>query len=72
MSVKDLLDLSGKVAVVTGGGRGIGAETARALARCGARVAIGDLDLQAAEQTAAGLPGDAVGLSGGWGRSTSW
>ena len=54
--------LSGKVAVVTGGGRGIGAETARALARCGARVAIGDLDLQAAEQTAAGLPGDAVGL----------
>jgi NAD(P)-dependent dehydrogenase (short-subunit alcohol dehydrogenase family) len=52
--------LSGKVAVVTGGGRGIGAETARALARCGARVAIGDVDLQAAEQTAAGLPGGAV------------
>jgi NAD(P)-dependent dehydrogenase (short-subunit alcohol dehydrogenase family) len=52
--------LSGKVAVVTGGGRGIGAETARALARCGARVAIGDIDLQAAEQTAAGLPGVAV------------
>jgi NAD(P)-dependent dehydrogenase (short-subunit alcohol dehydrogenase family) len=54
--------LGGRVAVVTGGGRGIGAETARALARAGARVAIGDVDLQAAEQTAAGLPGDAVGL----------
>jgi NAD(P)-dependent dehydrogenase (short-subunit alcohol dehydrogenase family) len=54
--------LKGKVAVVTGGGRGIGAETARALARCGARLAIGDLDLQAAEQVAAGLPGDAVAL----------
>jgi len=54
--------LSGKVAVVTGGGRGIGAETARALARAGARVAIGDVDQQAADQTAAGLPGDAIAL----------
>lgn len=48
--------LDGRVAVVTGGGRGIGAETARALARVGAKVAIGDLDLGAAEQIAAGLP----------------
>ncbi len=54
--------LNGKVAVVTGGGRGIGAETALALARAGARVAIGDVDLQAAEQTAAGLPGEALAL----------
>ena len=44
--------------MVTGGGRGIGAETARALSRCGAAVAIGDVDLQAAEQVVAGLPGD--------------
>jgi NAD(P)-dependent dehydrogenase (short-subunit alcohol dehydrogenase family) len=54
--------LAGRVAVVTGGGRGIGAEIARALARAGAKVAIGDVDTQAAEQTAAGLPGEALGL----------
>jgi len=54
--------LDGKVAVVTGGGRGIGAEIARSLARVGARVAIGDVDVQAAEQTAAGLPGEALAL----------
>ena len=45
-------DLSGKVAFVTGGARGIGAATARAIAGRGARVAIGDLDLELAERTA--------------------
>jgi NAD(P)-dependent dehydrogenase (short-subunit alcohol dehydrogenase family) len=38
-----MLDLSGKVAIVTGGGRGIGREHALALARAGARVVINDL-----------------------------
>ena len=33
-------DLAGRVAVVTGGSRGIGAETARALGACGAAVAV--------------------------------
>ena len=40
MSVRDLLDLSGKVAVVTGGSRGIGLQMAAALGEMGARVAL--------------------------------
>jgi NADP-dependent 3-hydroxy acid dehydrogenase YdfG len=47
--------LSGKVVVITGGGRGIGAATARALVVKGAKVAIGDVDLETAERTAAEL-----------------
>jgi NAD(P)-dependent dehydrogenase (short-subunit alcohol dehydrogenase family) len=54
--------LAGKVVVVTGGGRGIGAATASALARQGALVAIGDLDLDVAKQTADGIGGDAIAL----------
>lgn len=40
MSLKRLLDLSGKVAVVTGGSRGLGLQMAEALGEMGARVAI--------------------------------
>jgi NAD(P)-dependent dehydrogenase (short-subunit alcohol dehydrogenase family) len=54
--------LSGKVVVVTGGGRGIGQALARALSREGARLAIADLDAVAAERAAAELGGDAIGL----------
>jgi NAD(P)-dependent dehydrogenase (short-subunit alcohol dehydrogenase family) len=52
--------LSGKVVVITGGGRGIGAATARALVARGARVAIGDVDLETAERTAAELGGGTI------------
>jgi NAD(P)-dependent dehydrogenase (short-subunit alcohol dehydrogenase family) len=40
MSVRNLLDLSGKVAVVTGGSRGIGLQMATGLGEMGAKVAI--------------------------------
>src|SRR5215468_1190008 len=44
--------LAGKVAVVTAGGAGIGAATARRLAREGARVVVADLSGRRAEAVA--------------------
>jgi NAD(P)-dependent dehydrogenase (short-subunit alcohol dehydrogenase family) len=54
--------LHGRVAVVTGGGRGIGKALALALTSEGCRVAIGDVDSAAAEAAAAELGGDTIGL----------
>ena len=50
--------LRGKVVAITGGAQGIGARTAEALVREGARVAIGDLDQARAEKTAGEIGGD--------------
>src|SRR6476646_9261456 len=57
------LDLHGRVALVTGAARGIGLETARALERRGAKVALVDLDASAAEAAAATIAPDALGLA---------
>jgi 3-oxoacyl-[acyl-carrier protein] reductase len=51
-------ELDGKVALVTGAGRGIGAEVARKLSAAGARVVISDIDADAAAEAAEGLDGD--------------
>lgn len=48
-------DIADRVAVVTGGAKGIGAGISRALAEAGARVAVVDLDLEAASQLVAEL-----------------
>jgi NADP-dependent 3-hydroxy acid dehydrogenase YdfG len=55
--------LAGKVVAITGGARGIGSATAAALVRKGAKVAIGDIDIELAEQTAAELGGGTLALS---------
>ncbi|MDA8345449.1 MAG: SDR family NAD(P)-dependent oxidoreductase [Thermaerobacter sp.] len=55
-----------RVALVTGGGRGIGAETAKVLAAGGAAVAVTDMDLGPAQETAAEIRaagGRAIGIA---------
>lgn len=59
---KQRRSLNGKVVAITGGAQGIGKATATALVRKGCRVAIGDIDLKLAEETAAGLGGGTVAL----------
>ena len=52
---KERHSLHGKVVAITGGARGIGRATATTLVRKGCRVALGDIDLELAEQTAEAL-----------------
>ncbi len=55
MSVLDLFNLTGQVAIVTGGARGLGRQMALALAEAGADVAICDLLEEDGQRTAAEL-----------------
>lgn len=56
-SIQQIMDLSGKAAIVTGGAKGIGRGIAYRLAEAGAKVLIADLDAEMASQTARELSG---------------
>jgi hypothetical protein len=62
------VELPGKVAIVTGGGGGIGGAIAQRLVAEGARVVVADIDAGSAEQVAASInqpsPGTAVAAAG--------
>ncbi len=54
------MNIHGQTAIVTGGGSGLGAATARALAEKGAKVAIFDINLEAAQTVAGEIGGLAL------------
>ncbi|MBQ8440690.1 MAG: SDR family oxidoreductase [Clostridia bacterium] len=56
------IDLSGKVAVITGAGGILMSEFARALAECGAKVALLDINAEAAEAVAASIGENALAV----------
>ena len=56
-SVRDAFDLTGRVALVTGAGSGIGRTTAEVLAGAGAIVVCADINVTGAEETAHGVQG---------------
>lgn len=57
-----MLDVSGQVALVTGGASGIGRETARCLAELGAEVVLADCNKKGADQVAREIAGGASAL----------
>jgi NADP-dependent 3-hydroxy acid dehydrogenase YdfG len=58
----DTEPVAGKIVAITGAARGIGRATAEALARRGARVAVGDLDRALAEGAATAIGGGTIAL----------
>lgn len=54
-TIAELLDLTGKSAIVTGGAKGIGSGICHRLAEAGASVVVADIDFPAAEATAQSL-----------------
>ncbi|MBI1244883.1 MAG: SDR family NAD(P)-dependent oxidoreductase [Alphaproteobacteria bacterium] len=53
------MDIKGEAAIVTGGGSGLGEGTARALAKAGAKVAVVDVNIEAARRVAGEIGGTA-------------
>ncbi len=61
-SASDWIDLSGKVAHVTGGAKGIGKGISTALSMAGAKVMVSDVNLEGAKETADEIGGSAMAL----------
>ncbi|ADG97200.1 short-chain dehydrogenase/reductase SDR [Segniliparus rotundus DSM 44985] len=59
---RNLRNLRGKVVLITGGAQGIGRKTAEAFVAQGAKVAIGDLDVDLAKKAADEIGGDVLAL----------
>ena len=62
MKLPYTIDLSDKVVVVTGGGGILMAEFGRALAQCGAKVALLDINEKAAQEVAESIGENAIGI----------
>lgn len=54
------MEIKGQIAIVTGGGSGMGAATAKQLAKAGAKVALLDKNIQAAKKIAQEISGIAI------------
>ena len=54
--------LDGKIALISGAARGIGAETARVMVEAGARVVIGDILDERGRNTAREVGGDSLAV----------
>ncbi|MGW0994170.1 SDR family NAD(P)-dependent oxidoreductase [Streptomyces sp. NPDC002523] len=67
-----LVDLTGKVVLVTGGGRGLGAAHARTLAAQGASLVLTDVTAEPAEETAAALGGQHLAAALDVGDREAW
>ncbi|GGC01273.1 putative short-chain type dehydrogenase/reductase y4lA [Novosphingobium endophyticum] len=67
----DATSLTDKVAIITGGAGGIGSETARLMARRGAKVAVADINLAGAQEVADAIGEQAIAVELDLGSETS-